>query len=98
MRMFLVDRETQARRNMAPPYENADHVIVYGACQHCGASPFKVAGVVGTMHATPDDQAYEACGACVACRETVGTLRVEPGTVFGVTEDAAVMGSGVRVY
>lgn len=100
MQIFLVCRETQERRTCVEPYANADHVLCEGPCPCCGcAGPFKLAGRPGSMHATPDDRAFEACGACVTCGATVGTLRVEPSTLFGVTEDAAVLGSGrYRVY
>jgi hypothetical protein len=45
-----------------------------------------------------DDRAWEADGYCTACKAHVGTIRVEPDTLFGVREDEAVLMGRCRVY
>lgn len=84
------------RRVAAPPFNGADHAVVKGACPHCTAMPFKVAGT-GRRPST-DDQAYEADAVALCCRTPVGILRAEVNTLFGVREDEAVSRLGIRIY
>lgn len=77
------------------PHENADHVIVDGACPACKVTPFKVAGFAGTMVTGHDT--YTAPAACVACRGARGTLVAKVNTLFGIEEDINVM-ARCRVY
>jgi hypothetical protein len=91
---LLVDR----KRHVATlPYAHADHVLVTGRkCPHCGCDPFGVAG--RGRRASADDRAWEADASCTNCGRAVGLLRAEPDTLFGVTEDEAVLKGRCRVY
>ena len=83
-------------RTVTTPFDGADHGVASGACPHCKATPFKVAGAGKRIAA--DDRAYEADGGCLACNRHVGLLRAEVNTLFGVREDEAVGRLGVRIY
>lgn len=79
------------------PFVGADHAVVIDTlCPCCGASPFKVAGT--DKRPSDDDRAWEATAVALCCDRHVGTLRVEPNTLFGVREDEAVSRMGVRIY
>ena len=93
-RMWLVMEHS--RRKMTTSYPEADHAVVEGRCPFCDTAPFKVQG--GGRRASADDRAWEATGFCSACAKRVGTLRVEAGTLFGVTEDERVLRGMARVY
>ena len=68
------------------PFAGADHAVVVDTlCPSCGVSPFKVAGT--GRHIAPDDRAYEADAVALCCDKSVGTLRVEVNTLFGLRED-----------
>lgn len=107
MKIYLLTKEGP-RRECRQPYENAAHVLAEGRCPRCddylcnpaaGAKfveHFKVAG--GDPSASKDDRAWEAPAVCLACKAIVGVLRVEPGTLFGVTEDERVLNGRWRVY
>jgi hypothetical protein len=85
-----------ARRPCTLPHKECDHVVAEGACPHCKATPFKVAG--GGMQPSADDQAYEATARALCCGKGVGTLRAEMNTLFGVEEDERVLNGRCRVY
>lgn len=89
-------RLVQLHRRVVEPYSGADHGIADGACPHCGAEPFKVAG--SNMHPSADDRAWEADGKALCCGASVGVIRAEPDTLFGVREDEAVLHGRARVY
>ena len=72
-----------------------DSATADGACPHCGATPFRVAGC--GVRPSADDRAYEADAKCVSCFAAVGTLRAEAETIFGVREDEDVC-ARARVY
>lgn len=102
MKIYLLTKEGP-RRKCRLPYDGATFALAEGKCPACGweepgpaLKGFKVAG--GTPHATADDRAWEATACCLACKAVVGTLRAEPSTIFGVTEDAAVLNGRWRVY
>jgi hypothetical protein len=73
-----------------------DHALIDGACQHCGAAPFKAAGA--GKRPSADDRAWEADAVAICCNRHVGILRVEVNTLFGVREDEAVSRLGIRIY
>ena len=50
------------------------------------------------MHPSADDRAWEADAVALCCRSTVGILRVEMSTLFGVREDELVLRGRCRVY
>lgn len=87
-----------ARRDtVEAPRADAGHVVVAGECPDCKASPFKVAGVAGSM--THDHDTYRADARCIACDKGFGKLVVEVSTIFGIEEDRAVLVHGrARVY
>lgn len=89
-------RLVSSRRTVTVPFAGADHAIASGACFHCGAEPFKIAG--GGMRASADDRAWESDGKALCCGKAVGVIRAEPDTIFGVREDDAVLGGRCRVY
>lgn len=102
MKVFLLTKEGP-RRKCRVPYAGATFALAEGKCPACAweepgpaLKGFKVAG--GDAHASDDDRAWECTAVCLACKAAVGTLRAEPSTLFGVTEDAAVLSGRVRVY
>ncbi len=99
MKIWLLPNTDDSKRLACThPESGAQFVIVADvACHLCGFLPFTVAG--GDPYPSNDDRAYEARAECLACKATVGTLRAEVSTIFGVTEDMAVMDHGrCRVY
>jgi hypothetical protein len=75
----------------------AEYAILSGPCPKCGALPCNVQGTGRRI--SSDDRAYEATGVCLACKQAIGTIRAETGTLFGVEEDERVLASGRwRVY
>lgn len=93
--------ETRRALTCHEPYEGADYVIVeeWSKCPHCKrASVVVQGGGVGIKGVgrkpSQDDRAWEARAVTTCCKKHVGTLRVEANTLFGVTEDAAVLSSG----
>lgn len=94
MRIFLLYGEE--RRTLRVPYPDADHAVVDGTCPVCGSGDFKVSG--RNQRPSSDDRAWEADAVALCCRASVGTIRAEPDTIFGVREDEAVLRGRVRVY
>lgn len=84
------------RRRCTLPYATSPHVVATGACPHCGVTPLHVGGT--GQRIASDDRAYEADAVAVCCRGRVGTLRVDAATLFGLTEDEAVLRGRCRVY
>lgn len=78
------------------PHHDADHVTVPGACPNCGATPFAVAGVKGSMVTGHDTMISDA--GCTACKRVTGRLVVTVSTIFGIREDQAVLQGRCRVY
>lgn len=76
--------------------EGAKHAVADCVCPRCGVEPLCVSG--RAMRPSDDDQAWEADGHCIACREHVGLIRHEPDTLFGVREDETVLHGRARVY
>ncbi len=95
MKILLIVKDGP-RRKCVLPYTGCKHVDVEGSCPACLRSDFIVAG--GDPHPSADDRAWECDACCLACKVLVGTLRVEPSTIFGVTEDERVLNGRVRVY
>ena len=83
------------------PQESGDRAHAPGACPHCGATPFAVAGSGKSIEKPagggPSDT-YRADGGCLACGRYVGVIRVKVSTLFGLEEDEAVARLGVRIY
>lgn len=89
-------------------YDDCSYAIALGECPHCSYSEavvfgdgseergFKVAG--RNQRISADDRAYESDGVALCCKARVGTLRAEPETLFGIDEDEAVAGLGIRIY
>lgn len=93
MKIWLDDKDGN-RWSATRPYEDADHVLTEMDCPGCGE---KVRAQGGGMHIESHDT-YAASARC-ACGESVGTLRVEMSTLFGLEEDEAVTKHGrARVY
>ena len=86
--------ETEARA-VATPDRFATEAIADGACPACGIEPFRV---VGSGIRIVDDRYYEAHGFCLACMAEVGTIRADPGTLFGLADDQAVLGGPWKVF
>jgi hypothetical protein len=85
------------RRRCTLPYATSPHVVAVGACPGCGATPLHVSGT--GQRIASNDRAYEADAVAVCCGAAVGTLRVDVDTLFGLTEDEAVLKRGrARVY
>jgi hypothetical protein len=95
MKIFLLMLD-EPKRRAKPPFPEADHAVVEGSCPRCSATPFAVAGT--GKRPSQDDRAWEADAVCLDCRASVGTLRVETNTLFGVREDQAVLQGRCRVY
>ena len=95
MKIFLLV-STGPRRKCKLPHPEADHAIVEGKCPECGSENFGAQGK--NMRPSEDDQAYEADGYSTCCKKSVGTIRTEMNTLFGVREDNAVLNSRFRVY
>lgn len=84
-----------SRRSATPPFRGADHAAVPGSCPACRAEPFRVAGR-GLRVGAADE--YHADGYCLDCRARVGRLVAQVSTLFGLEEDARVLGGAWRVY
>ena len=83
------------------PVEGATHVT----CEHfCECGDARLQGgpaTIGPAHAiTERSDHYVAEAICFGCGARAGTLRVYVRTLFGLEEDAAVLGDGrrCRVY
>ncbi len=94
MKMFLL--LDGAKRTIAVPHHGAAYAQVEGSCPLCRCADFKVAGE--GRRASTDDRAWEADARALCCNASVGTIRVEPNTLFGVREDEAVLRGRCRVY
>jgi hypothetical protein len=92
IRLHISDQPARACRT---PFEDADHVLVEGACPECGAEPFKARGL-GRRVAAHDTYAAHAVGLC--CRKPVGELRTTVSTLFGIDEDERVLNGPWRIY
>lgn len=78
------------------PEDGSPDASVPGVCPGCGAGEFRVRGE--GCHIAEDDRAYESKARAACCAAIVGVLRAEPGTIFGLTEDRAVLHGRPRVY
>jgi hypothetical protein len=85
-----------AKRKASLPFPEADHAVVEGECPHCHATPFKAAGVRGSMVKTFDT--YVSDAGCVGCKAVTGKLVVTVNTLFGIEEDERVRQGRCRVY
>lgn len=75
--------------------ESGEHVVV-ALCPSCGASDARVRGT-GIRDRTHDT--YVAAARCLECGSEVGDLRCKMDTIFGLSEDEAVLSYGRgRVY
>lgn len=95
MKIFLLINN-EPKRKAAPPFPEADHAVVEGACPKCGCSDFRVSGT--GRRPSADDRAWEADAIALCCRAPVGTIRMETNTLFGVREDEVVLRGRCRVY
>jgi len=94
MKVFLVVR---GKKHVAVVNSNGESVRVNVDCPACGeTAPIAVAGT--DMHRSDDDLAYESTAVCLKCKRAIGTLRAEPNTVFGISEDERVLHGSWRVY
>ena len=78
------------------PPDGSPDASVPGVYPGCGAGEFRVRGE--DCHIAADDRAYESKARAACCAAIVGVLRAEPGTIFGLTEDRAVLHGRPRVY
>ena len=95
MKIWLITLEGK-RLAIAHPEDGADRARVSCACPACGATEFDVQGKA--QRPSADDRAWEADGVACCCGASVGIIRAEPSTIFGVREDAAVLHGRPRVY
>ena len=65
-------------------------------CPICKASPWHVRGA--DVRISADDRHFEGSAKCTGCDADVGMLRQETDTLFGLTEDRAVLQGRPRVY
>ena len=94
--MKIVLRTEAGDHKAKPPYKDANVVDVATlACPHCEAKPLRVQGGETSIEA---DRVYVAKAWCVGCKETVGSLRVTPPSLFGLEEDQAIENSRCRKY
>jgi len=92
--LILADKSS---RPAAPPAADSSFAIADGACPACKRAPFRVHG--RRIEIAADDRHWEAEAHCLDCCAEVGILRVGPvETIFGLTEDAAVLNGRARVY
>lgn len=94
MRIYLIC--DAGRIHVTPPTASQTYAEADCDCPECGAKPLRVSGTGRRI--SPDDRAYEADGYCSVCRAHVGTIRAEPPTLFGITEDESVLYGRPRVY
>ncbi len=81
------------------PYEGADYVVP----AHPITCPAPGCGTVITNQfqggeMTHDHDTYYAVVRCSGCGGRLGQLRAEVSTIFGIEEDARVLGGRCRVY
>ncbi len=96
MRVIFIP-EGGAGAEIPTPPESSPTAAIPGPCPACGAGDFAVRGE--QCRVADDDRAYESTARAVCCAAIVGVLRAEPGTIFGIAEDRAVLGFGrARVY
>ncbi len=94
MRLFFVPLQgARVERDMPAP--GAPDVTFEVACPACQASQLVLRGD-GAKPAGRD--AYVARAIALCCKASVGTLRVEVDTLFGIEEDEAVLQGRARVY
>lgn len=95
MKTYLLPLDGGARIEFPCPPDHVTRATVAVACPLCKASPLEIAG--SGKHAV-NDRHYEARGHCLACMGHVGTILADPGTLFGIEEDNAVLCGRPRVY
>ena len=97
MSAFILVRPDGQRWPLSLPTPEANWLRADGhTCPDCGASSLEVRGV--HQRDAADDHAVEADARAKCCAATVGTLRYEPDTLFGMTEDRAVLHGPWRVF
>lgn len=70
--------------------------IAVGECPSCAATPLKIVGRGRTIEG---HDTYVSPAVCVACDDEIGTIRARVSTLFGLSEDEAVLVHGrARVY
>lgn len=78
-------------------HDGCDYVTVETCCPHCQEKPLNCFGKTGPTIST-DDRAYECVAFSICCDRNVGILRAETDTLFGLSEDNAVLNGRSRVY
>jgi hypothetical protein len=76
------------------PEDVPDATMPGVACPACKAEPLVVHGF-GRRH---DYDTFYADAMCMQCQARVGELRVKVNTLFGISEDEAVLQGRCRVY
>jgi len=77
------------------PFEGSDFVEAKTDCPHCKASaPIKVQGGE-SFH---DHDTYTCAAFCVGCKGSLGKMKVQVDTIFGIEEDNRVLNGRWRVY
>ena len=95
-RITLITRD--ARHRVVPPAAGTTLATVAGAaCPHCGAEPWHLLRR-SEPRPSADDRHWEGEAACADCGEPVGTVREAAHTLFGLSEDLAVLKGRCRVY
>jgi hypothetical protein len=89
--LTIGDKKLIARR----PHDQSTFVEVNAACPRCKIEPMQVQGNGNSIESR---DTYRADARCLACGETVGTLRVKVSTIFGIEEDDRVLNGRCRVY
>ena len=88
MKVYL---KHKGQRYVATP--SGDHAIVSGlTC--CGDT----VRAMGRNMRVVGDRRYESDAVSQCCETPLGTLVVEPATLFGIAEDEAVLHGRCRVY
>lgn len=78
------------------PYDGAEFVETKGPCPHCAVTPIKTRG--DDHEQSIEHDRITAPAYCFDCRGYVGKLLVVFSTIFGLEEDARVLGGRARVY
>ena len=96
MRVYWLPSDGSERVSCKVPFANASHVEPVNAYCLCGVQYAKLQGK--NPRPSEDDRALESDAVAACCGNVVGKLRVETGTLFGITEDLRVFRGQWRVF
>jgi hypothetical protein len=78
------------------PYDGAKYVVADG--RQCECSRSEPLHVVGGRYKVRDEYEARSTAHCARCHGDLGELHVQFDTLFGVSEDEAVLNGRPRVY